>query len=186
MPAFKATGTRLKVVASSGGLSGIHGGRKFGFEEATTDVETVFSDPQVTMVVVATRHDSHASLVCRALTAGKHVFVEKPLCLNSHELTEIERIAGSATGLLMVGFNRRFAPQIQRIKKLLAAVHEPKAFIVTVNAGEIATEHWTQDRSIGGGRIIQCPGPVRCADGCRSADPAHRTAGSGGCAARGT
>jgi predicted dehydrogenase/threonine dehydrogenase-like Zn-dependent dehydrogenase len=154
IPAFKATGARLKVVASIGGVSGVHAGRKFGFEETTTDTESVFADPQVTAVVVTTRHDSHARFVCRALAEGKHVFVEKPLCLTLDELAEIERVAISSPGSLMVGFNRRFAPQIQRIKALLAAMREPKAFVMTVNAGAIPAEHWTQDRGIGGGRIV--------------------------------
>ena len=154
IPAFKATGARLKVVASSGGVSGVHAARKFGFEETTTDTETVFTDPQVTAVVVTTRHDSHAGIVCRALAEGKHVFVEKPLCLTLEELTEIERVAASSPASLMVGFNRRFAPQIQRIKVLLSGEREAKAFVMTVNAGAIPPEHWTRDRSIGGGRIV--------------------------------
>jgi predicted dehydrogenase/threonine dehydrogenase-like Zn-dependent dehydrogenase len=154
IPSFKAAGVRLKVVASSGGVSGVHAGRKFGFEETTTETETVFADPQVNVVVVATRHDSHARFACRALAMGKHVFVEKPLCLTSDEIAEIERVASASTGSLMVGFNRRFAPHIQRIKALLAGVREPKAFVMTVNAGAIPPEHWTQDNSIGGGRII--------------------------------
>ncbi len=154
IPAFKATGVRLEVVASFGGVSGVHAGRKFGFEQTTTDTESVFADPQVTTVVVTTRHDSHARFVCRALTAGKHVFVEKPLCLTLSELAEIERVAASSPGSLMVGFNRRFAPQVRRIKALLAGVPTPKAFVMTVNAGAIPAEHWTQDGEVGGGRII--------------------------------
>ncbi|VUZ84786.1 alcohol dehydrogenase, partial [Candidatus Methylomirabilis lanthanidiphila] len=92
IPAFKATGARLKSVVSSGGVSGLHAGRKFGIETATTDADSVFADPQVNVVVIATRHDSHARLICRALQAGKHVFVEKPLALTMDELAEIERV----------------------------------------------------------------------------------------------
>lgn len=165
IPAFKAAGARLQTVASAGGVSGLHAGRKFGFAATTTDTATVFTDSAVDAVVITTRHDSHAELVLRALAAGKHVFVEKPLCLTLEELAAIEQVCGVDTPLtpthheegksvLMVGFNRRFAPQVQRIKALLAAVSAPKSFIMTVNAGVIPAEHWTQDREIGGGRII--------------------------------
>ena len=154
IPAFKLAGARLKVVASSGGVSGLHAGRKFGFEETTTDTASVLSDAAVNAVVVTTRHDSHAGLVIAALKAGKHVFVEKPLCLTLEELAEIEAAATSSPGQVMVGFNRRFAPQVQRMKSLLSGVGGPKAFVMTVNAGAIPAEHWTQDSEIGGGRIV--------------------------------
>jgi predicted dehydrogenase len=119
----------------------------------------VFRDPEVDAVVVSTRHDSHAEMVCRALRAGKHVFVEKPLALRSEEVTEIMAAHAevAATGqipILMVGFNRRFSPQVQRIERLLEGVPGPKAFVMTVNAGAIPAEHWTQDPMAGGGRIV--------------------------------
>jgi predicted dehydrogenase/threonine dehydrogenase-like Zn-dependent dehydrogenase len=154
IPAFKAVGARLKVVASSAGVSGLHAGRKFGFEETTTDTSGVLADPVVNTVVITTRHDSHASLVIEALKAGKNVFVEKPLCLTLAELTAIEAVAAAAPGRLMVGFNRRFAPHIVQVKRLLGGVGGPKAFVMTVNAGAIPAEHWTQDREVGGGRIV--------------------------------
>ena len=145
----------MKVVASAGGVSGLHAGRKFGFEETTTDAENIFDDPQVNAVVITTRHDSHARLVCEALRAGKHVFVEKPLALTLDELAEIEAAFGQRPDLqLMVGFNRRFAPQVKRIKALLDGVKGSKAFVMTVNAGKIPPEHWTQDPAVGGGRIL--------------------------------
>jgi predicted dehydrogenase len=111
-------------------------------------------------VVITTRHDSHSAFVLKALRAGKHVFVEKPLCVNLSELAEIEsvysalRTHGTALPILMVGFNRRFAPQIRKIQQLLQGVNGPKSFIMTVNAGIISKEHWTQDPEVGGGRII--------------------------------
>jgi predicted dehydrogenase len=159
IPALKKAGAELRTVASRGGVSAVHAGRKFGFQETTTDTDHVFSDPSVDVVVVATRHDTHAHLVRRALDAGKHVFVEKPLALTLSELGDIERareeaVQRSNVPLVMVGFNRRFAPQIVLMKKLLAAVSEPKALVMTVNAGAIPAEHWTQDPNVGGGRII--------------------------------
>ncbi len=154
IPAFKATGARLKTVASNGGVSGLHAGRKFGFETTTTDTASVLADADVNTVVITTRHDSHARLVCDALRAGKHVFVEKPLALRMEELAEIEVLSSSGKSLLMVGFNRRFAPQVQKMKELLRSVAGPKTFVMTVNAGAIPANHWTQDREVGGGRII--------------------------------
>lgn len=159
IPAFKEAGARLKVVASTGGVSGVHAGRKFGFEETTTDTEAIFAASEINAVAIATRHGSHARLVCQGLTSGKHVFVEKPLALAIGELNEITRayesaIAGGGHPLLMVGFNRRFAPQTRRIKSLLEPVRAPKAFVMTVNAGAIPADHWTQDPEEGGGRIL--------------------------------
>ncbi len=159
IPAFKASGATLRTVASSGGVSGLHAGKKFGFEETTTDTGGVLSDPAVDAVVITTRHDSHASMVCQALAAGKHVFVEKPLALTAQQMDDIEsayaaaRTAGKSP-MVMVGFNRRFARQVQKMKQLLAGAPGPKAFVMTVNAGAIPAEHWTQDRDIGGGRIV--------------------------------
>lgn len=159
IPAFRQTGVRLKSVASIGGVSGVHAGRKFGFEQTTTDVDQVFADPEVNVVVIATRHDSHADMVCRALAAGKHTFVEKPLAIDREGLAKIEAayadaIAAGRSPLVMVGFNRRFAPQVRKVKELLGGVKERKAFVMTVNAGAIPAGHWTQDAEAGGGRII--------------------------------
>ena len=159
IPAFKQAGADLAAVASSTGVSGVHAGRKYGFAETTTDTATLFTDPKVAAVAIATRHDSHARWVLQALAAGKHVFVEKPLCMTLAELEDITAAharleqQGQAP-LMMVGFNRRFAPQALKIKTLLAGVGEPKALVMTVNAGAIPTDHWTQDQEVGGGRII--------------------------------
>jgi predicted dehydrogenase len=155
IPAFKATGARLRVVASIAGVSGAHAARKFGFESTTTDIDAVLGDPDVNAVVIATRHDSHSNLVVAALDAGKHVFVEKPLALTETQLAQIEAAhERRPDAVLTVGFNRRFAPHVQRIHALLEGVSEPKVFLMTVNAGAIPPEHWTQDPRQGGGRII--------------------------------
>ena len=134
-------------------------GRKSGFTEATTDSERIFEDPDVDAVVIATRHDSHARYVLKALEADKHVFVEKPLCLTLDELAEIEvackkMVEAQSPPLVMVGFNRRFAPHVEKMKVLLDSVKEPKSFVVTVNAGQVPADHWSQDQDIGGGRLI--------------------------------
>ena len=159
IPAFAKTGIVRRTVVSQRGVTASHFGKKFGFQTAGSDVQQAIDDPAVGTVVIATRHDSHADLVCRALRAGKHVFVEKPLALDASELAEIETCyqAQIATGHqrhLMVGFNRRFAPHVVKAKALLAKVSAPRTMIMTVNAGAIPADHWTQDRAIGGGRII--------------------------------
>ena len=159
IPAFKAAGVRLKTVASAGGVSASHAGRKFGFEQATTATAELIADTELDAVVVATRHNSHAHLVCQALGTGKAVFVEKPLALTLEELAQVEAAYADALAqgrkpLLMVGFNRRFAPQTVKMKALLAGLDAPKAMLMTVNAGAIPAGHWTLDREIGGGRII--------------------------------
>ncbi len=159
IPAFKAAGARLVSVASSGGVSGVHAGRKFGFAETTTDTDRLFTDENLDTVVIGTRHDSHARFVFQALAAGKHVFVEKPLCLTLKELARIEQAHAAAADRnqalhLMVGFNRRFSPLVRTMKKLLAGAPGPKALVMTVNAGAIPADHWTQDPEVGGGRIL--------------------------------
>lgn len=155
IPAFKAAGARLLTVASSAGVSAVHAGKKHGFRDASTDSAAILADPDISAVVISTRHDSHARLVVEALDAGKHVFVEKPLCLTLEELASIEAIHATRNrGLLMVGFNRRFAPHVRKMKALLGEVSGPKAFVMTVNAGAIPADHWTHDPAAGGGRIV--------------------------------
>lgn len=155
IPAFKAAGASLHSVVSGGGVSAVHFGKKFGFGHATTDTAAVLNDPAIDTVVIATRHDAHAAQVLGALRAGKHVFCEKPLCLTLAELAQIEsEVAQRPDQHLMVGFNRRFAPQVAKMKALLAPIEAPKSIIITVNAGEIPPDHWTQDPAVGGGRII--------------------------------
>ncbi len=159
IPAFRKTGVRLDTIVSSGGVSSTHYGEKYGFSLASTDPARVIGDNRCNTVVIATHHDSHARYVCEALSAGKHVFVEKPLALCHEEIDAIEkalldRRSAGAVPVLMIGFNRRFSPHVKKMRKLLECMDEPKCLIMTVNAGAIPKEHWTQDKTIGGGRIV--------------------------------
>jgi len=159
LPALQKTNARLKVIASSGGVTGTHLGKKFGFEESTTDVERIFADSEINTVFVTTRHNSHASFVLKALESGNHVFVEKPLCLDKEDLHKIINTYKTVKThqpeiKLMVGFNRRFSPHVVKIKEILKTVDEPKSIIMTVNAGMLPIDHWTQDAEVGGGRIL--------------------------------
>ena len=155
IPAFKAAGARLDTIVSSGGISGVHHGNKAGFCTATTEIEELWGSAKINTVVIATRHDMHANQVIAGLNSGKHVYVEKPLALKLEELDAIETAYQMARNkILMVGFNRRFAPHIVKMKSLIETRTEAKTFIMTVNAGAIPTDHWAQSADVGGGRIL--------------------------------
>lgn len=159
IPAFKAGGAQLHTIATSGGINGVTHGEKAGFAKTTTDTSAMISDPEINTVAIVTRHNSHAHFVSEALNAGKNVFVEKPLAVTLEELAEVEatyysKSSTASAPKLMVGFNRRFSPQVQKMKELLSSVKEPKSFMMTMNAGAIPADHWTQDNEVGGGRII--------------------------------
>ena len=157
LPAIKqANNTGLIGVCNATGSRSRHAAEKFGFQYCTTDEEQILNDPAINTVVVSTRHHLHAKQTISALKAGKHVFCEKPLCLEESELAEIVRLYSgmSAKPLLMVGFNRRFAPMAQRLKKFLTKIREPLAVHYRVNAGYIDPDHWLNDPEQGGGRII--------------------------------
>jgi predicted dehydrogenase/threonine dehydrogenase-like Zn-dependent dehydrogenase len=159
LPALKKeSGTSLVGVCTATGAHARHAGEKFGFRYCTTDPSQLFQDPAINTVVIATRHHLHAAQVLNALRAGKQVFCEKPLCLTAEELREIARtylfIAASQRPALTVGFNRRFAPMITRMKSHFSAVTEPLALHYRVNAGLLPPDHWVNDPEQGGGRIL--------------------------------
>jgi predicted dehydrogenase/threonine dehydrogenase-like Zn-dependent dehydrogenase len=158
IPAFKKAGAVLDTLVTSGGISGVHHGNKNQFALTSTRVDDLWGNVKINTVSIVTRHDAHAQLVVDALKYGKNIFVEKPLALTLNELDDIHqsylKANSSNTVRLMVGFNRRFAPHVVRMKELLGSHSSPKSIIITVNAGAIPAEHWVQDALIGGGRII--------------------------------
>lgn len=156
LPAIKKAGDiELVGIASSGGLHAQHTGKKFGFQYATSDDDEIINDPDINTVAILTRHDSHAELLLKALKAGKHVFVEKPLAINRTQLSAIsEQLKINGQSLLTVGFNRRFSPLAQQLNGFLQNRTESLYAHYRVNAGYIPLNHWTQDPEIGGGRII--------------------------------
>ena len=161
------------LLCSTGGTAAAHSGEKLGFQAITTDEEQAYCDPNVKAIFVVTRHDQHGRQVSRALKAGKHVFVEKPLALTVDEISEIEHAleaAGSAAPLLTVGFNRRFSPAAETVKKFFANINAPLTVAIRFNAGPIPPEHWTQDDASGGGRII--------GEACHAIDLATHLTGS--------
>ncbi len=156
LPAMQSvSGLELVGVCTANGSHARHAAEKFGFRYCSTDDAKIIEDPAVNTVVIATRHNLHAAQVAAALRAGKHVFCEKPLCLTEGELAEIAEVhsACETRPLLMVGFNRRFAPMIVRMKSFLAGINEPLALHYRVNAGYLPPDHWANDPEQGGGRI---------------------------------
>lgn len=142
-----------RTVMTNSGTTSKRVAERFGFENCTSDIQDILTSRDVNTVFVATRHDSHARYVKESLEAGKHVFVEKPLCLKETELDEILEVhAKHESQQLMVGFNRRFAPLVEELKATFG--HAPFAMIYRVNAGAIPANTWIQDVAIGGGRIV--------------------------------
>ena len=162
LPVIKGLpGVRLEGVVSARGLSARHTADRFGFAYCATDEQRVLSEPGINTAVILTRHHLHARQVIAALRAGKHVFVEKPLCLTRAELLEIVRAYeaaadsnASARPVVMVGYNRRFAPFVLELKQKLRGVQEGLMLHYRVNAGFIPANHWTQDPAEGGGRLL--------------------------------
>ncbi len=156
LPALKKVdGLELVGIASASGLHAQHAAKKFGFAYAASSDDEIINDPNINTVAILTRHDTHAELVLKALQAGKHVFVEKPLALNGDQLAAIsEQLLASHSSLLTVGFNRRFAPLAQSLSSFISPRTEPLYAHYRVNAGYLPLNHWTQDPEVGGGRII--------------------------------
>lgn len=154
IPAAKACGASLDGVVTSRGITSKNVADKFGFNFCSTDKGEILNNTTVNTVFIATPHSSHAGLVVKALEAGKKVFVEKPLALNMDQLNSVIEAKSNTKLPVMVGFNRRFAPVSERIKKEFNGIAEPVVVNIRVNAGLIPKGHWIQDPEIGGGRII--------------------------------
>lgn len=155
LPALKGVqGLELAGIATASGVSGRHVGQKYGFGFCATTEESVLDNPDIDLVMILTRHGSHARLASRALRAGKHVFVEKPLALDEEQLQELIDAYGEGRAQLMVGFNRRFAPTTRAALHHLATVTEPLVVTVRANTGTLPRESWVNDPGEGGGPII--------------------------------
>ncbi|MCA9474128.1 MAG: bi-domain-containing oxidoreductase [Nitrospira sp.] len=147
----------LRAVCTASGINAKALAEKVSAAYCTSDAQAVLDDATINTVLIGTRHDSHGSLVIRALEAGKHVFVEKPLCLTEDELERIRFVYQdqSCKGLhLMVGFNRRFSAHADKARAFFKNRKSPLVMAYRVNAGRIPPEHWIQDPDVGGGRII--------------------------------
>ena len=175
MPALAKTAATTKYVADINGAAAEHLASTHGVANAVSDHRLVLEDPDVDAIIVVLQHHLHAQMVCEALEAGKHVFVEKPLCITEEELEKIVSARQSAIGnrqsaILSVGFNRRFSPHTEKIREVLSGRGEPLCMNMTVNPGILAASHWTQDPERGGGRIV--------GEGCHFIDLLAHIAGS--------
>jgi len=144
----------LVAVGAATGLSAKNTAEQFGFSYSTTDYQEILADEKSQLVFIATRHDSHARIAAEALRRGKHVFVEKPLAITEEGLREVLAAARESNGLLMVGYNRRFAQIAVEVKKSFSSRNGPMTIVYRVNAGQLASDHWAHDDDEGGGRIL--------------------------------
>ncbi len=154
LPSLKKNNENIKTIASANGLSAASLAKKFDISKATSDYHEVLNDTEIDTVFITTRHAQHASMTINALKAGKHVFVEKPLAINNEELDALVEAYNQNKTTVSVGFNRRFAPLAQKMKKLLGNTEAPMNIIATMNAGAIPANSWVHDMASGGGRII--------------------------------
>jgi len=151
----KADNSQLIGIASAGGASAVTAARRYGFQFATANENEIINNENVNTVVVMTRHNEHPRQVVQALQHGKHVYCEKPLSITQEGLDQVaEAVKKPNAPILMVGFNRRYAPYIQSIKSFLGNRSAPLIAHYRINAGAIPLSHWIQDPEIGGGRII--------------------------------
>lgn len=154
VPTLRKLNGNIKYIASRGGVSGTILAKKYGIGYSTTDYSKIIEDPVVNAIIITTRHNQHASQVLEGLKREKHVFVEKPLAISLDDLDDILECIKKIKTSVTVGFNRRFSIFSKSAKEALGSNPGPINIIATMNAGEISSEHWTQDMEQGGGRII--------------------------------
>jgi polar amino acid transport system substrate-binding protein len=150
----KMEDVELVGVAAATGVSAQHAAGRFGFRFCTTDHQELLNDASIDLVMIATRHDLHPVLTAAALRAGKHVFVEKPLSIDEDGLAEVLTAQRETGRIVMVGFNRRFAPLTREALQHIGSGHGPLTISFRCNAGPLPPDHWTYDPKQGGGRII--------------------------------
>ena len=177
IPNFIKSGANLECLVSESGLSATIVGKKYKFKKSSSDVSDILKNDQINTFIIATRHDSHAHNIILGLKHRKNIFVEKPLAINLNEVDEIETTYYNLPDndnkksfpIVMVGFNRRFAPLVIKMKKLMKYRSSAKNIIITINAGKIDHNHWIQNTKIGGKRII--------GEGCHFIDLARHLVG---------
>jgi len=154
LPHFREAGAEFASIATASGVSARDVGTRYGFERFVSGADDVLADESINLVVIATRHDTHSELARRALERGLNVFLEKPLALDDASLDSLLEAASKSSGMLAVGFNRRFSPHAREAKSFFEGARAPLSILYRVNAGRVPLTHWTQDPSEGGGRIV--------------------------------
>lgn len=154
LPALARRDVEFRGIASASGVRAAALGKKYGFAFVSADVSEVLADPGADAVVILTRHDSHADLTARALAAGKHVFVEKPLATDAAQLDHVSAAFASDNQVLMVGFNRRYAPLAIALRDAFATRVQPMSILYRSNVGYRPPQHWLHHPREGGGVIV--------------------------------
>ncbi len=154
IPSIDAKKFNLDTVVTTKGITSKNAAEKFGFASASTSSADVLDNNRINTVFIATPHNSHAQYTLEALKRNKNVFVEKPLAMNVEELEVVKEQYSAGNSRLMVGFNRRFSPLAREIRSQFEGLQEPLVVNIRVNAGFIPKDHWTQQKEVGGGRII--------------------------------
>ncbi|HVS21678.1 MAG TPA: bi-domain-containing oxidoreductase [Pyrinomonadaceae bacterium] len=154
LPHFKSAGAEFHSIATASGVTARQVGERYGFRYCVSSGQEVIDTDDVNLIVIATRHDTHAELARRALERGRHVFVEKPLALNHDELKSVITAAAQSNGELMVGYNRRFSPLARTAKEFFDDRQAPLSINYRINAGRIPREHWAHNPREGGGRLV--------------------------------
>jgi predicted dehydrogenase/threonine dehydrogenase-like Zn-dependent dehydrogenase len=155
IPSLLAAGAAPHVIVSAKGVSAAVAAKRFGFATAASAIDAALDDPQVSILAIATPHHTHASLAARALAAGKHVWVEKPLAIDAAGLDAVAAALDAARqSLLCVGFNRRFAPDTLAMLEALSTTPGPRAISIEVAAPALSADHWLRDPAIGGGPLL--------------------------------
>lgn len=144
----------LVGLSTSGSTSAGQTTKKYNFKYSTTDYKKLLEDKDIDLIIIATPHNTHAKFAIEALDAGKHVYVEKPLAINMEQLEQVKEAYERNSQHLIVGFNRRFSPFAKWIKEQLQTDKFTTLIQYTINAGEIPKDHWINDPTVGGGRII--------------------------------
>ncbi len=154
LPNFKSNDAEFCSIATASGMSARDIGGQYGFASCVSNADQVIGDAATNLIVIATRHDTHAELARKALEQNKHVFVEKPLAMNDAELDAVIAAAENSSGRLIVGYNRRFSPSAKQASDFFKNRQSPLSILYRVNAGRIDRDSWIQDPVQGGGRII--------------------------------
>lgn len=152
----RLSGVTIASISTATGASAQGTARKYGIEKIFGNADALIEDDASNTILITTRHDHHASAVLKSIASGKHVFVEKPLCIREEQLEAISDAYHRLSNrpVLTVGFNRRFSSHAQELRKWIEASGERPVIRYRVNAGTIPLNHWIQDPEIGGGRII--------------------------------
>ena len=159
LPVLRRTSAQLVAVISENGLSASRARAKYGFTIASSDFDRTLASAPCDALFVSSRHDSHAAYARRSLEQGISVYVEKPLALTVEELDSVESAYWQAVAhfpgiRLAVGYNRRFAPMVQEMKRLSQGIDAPKFVTMTINAGKLREDHWLMNPRLGGGKIL--------------------------------